>query len=240
MPSWTVLTVITKKLLVHVQLHNITAHLLYKYCTNCTVCNWTVLTVITHKLLLLPVQLHNSTAHLLYKYCTNCTVCNWTVLTVITQKQLLLVQLHNSTQSVSWCLLKCSADGCLLFYSIQWVLSKNSNSNDSNLPILRRYATHTCFLPGVWRWCVNPSVRDGWWNWGRDPASRGRQGLNIYWFLPYDPGCEQPQPYSAIYYPVSTATEPRHMPLVAPLENFSVTDQLCFPWCQSTCPEVTW
>jgi hypothetical protein len=37
--------------------HN-TTHLLYKYCTNCTVCNWTVLTVITHKLLL-HVQLHN-------------------------------------------------------------------------------------------------------------------------------------------------------------------------------------
>jgi len=36
-----------------------TAHLLYKYCTNCTVCNWTVLTVITHKLLL-HVQLQNS------------------------------------------------------------------------------------------------------------------------------------------------------------------------------------
>jgi len=28
-----------------------TAHLLYKYCTNSTVCNWTVLTVITQKLL---------------------------------------------------------------------------------------------------------------------------------------------------------------------------------------------
>jgi len=70
--------------------------LLYKYCTNCTVCNWTVLTVITHKLLL-HVQLHNSTAHLLYKYCTNCTVCNWTVLTVITHKLLLHVQLHKST-----------------------------------------------------------------------------------------------------------------------------------------------
>ena len=64
------------------ELHNSTANLLYKYCTNCTVCNWTVLTVITHKLLL-HVQLHNSTAHLLYKYCTNCTVCNWTVLTLI-------------------------------------------------------------------------------------------------------------------------------------------------------------
>ena len=73
-----------------------TARLLYKYCTHCTVCNWTVLTVITHKLQL-HVQLHNNTAHLLYKYCTNCTVCNWTVLTVITHKLPLHVQLHNST-----------------------------------------------------------------------------------------------------------------------------------------------
>jgi hypothetical protein len=92
----TVLTVITHKLLLHVQLHNSTAHLVYKYCTNCTVYNWTVLTVITHKLLL-HVQLHNSTAHLMYKYCTNRTVYNWTVLTVITHKLLLHVQLHNST-----------------------------------------------------------------------------------------------------------------------------------------------
>ena len=44
----------------YVQLHNSTAHLLYKYCTNCTVCYWTVLTVITQKLLL-HVQLHNRT-----------------------------------------------------------------------------------------------------------------------------------------------------------------------------------
>jgi len=36
--NWTVLTVITQKLPLHVQLHNSTAHLLYKYCTNCTVC----------------------------------------------------------------------------------------------------------------------------------------------------------------------------------------------------------
>jgi Pyruvate/2-oxoacid:ferredoxin oxidoreductase delta subunit len=96
--NWTVLIVITHKLLLHVQLHNNTAHLLYKYCTNCTVCNWTVLTVITHKLLL-HVQLHNSTAHLLYKYCTNCTVYNWTVLTVITQKLLLHVQLHKNRET---------------------------------------------------------------------------------------------------------------------------------------------
>ena len=68
---------------------------LYKYCTNCTVCNWTVLTVITQKLLL-HVQL-TTAQHI---YCTNCTVCNWTVLTVITQKLPLHVQLHNSTETV--------------------------------------------------------------------------------------------------------------------------------------------
>ena len=56
--NWTVLTVITQKLPLHVQLHNNT--FTYKYCTNSTVCNWTVLTVITLKLPL-NVQLHNST-----------------------------------------------------------------------------------------------------------------------------------------------------------------------------------
>ena len=78
--NWTVLTVITQKLLLHVQLHNSTSHLLYKYCTNCTGCNWTVLTVITQKLLL-HVQMHNSTSHLLYKLYSlqlNCTYSNYT------------------------------------------------------------------------------------------------------------------------------------------------------------------
>ena len=52
------------------------------YCTNCTVWNWTVLTVITLKLLL-HVQLHNSTTHLLYKLYKlyslqlNCTYSNY-------------------------------------------------------------------------------------------------------------------------------------------------------------------
>jgi len=49
-----------------------------KYCTNCTVCNWTVLTVIAQKQPL-HVQLHNTTTHLLHKYCINCTFRNWTV-----------------------------------------------------------------------------------------------------------------------------------------------------------------
>jgi len=68
------------KVPLHVQLHNSTAHLLYKYCTNCTVCNWTVLTVITHNLPL-HVQRHNSTEHLLYKLYIlqlNCTYSNYT------------------------------------------------------------------------------------------------------------------------------------------------------------------
>jgi hypothetical protein len=95
--SWTVLTVITHNLLLHVQLH-ITAYLLYKYSTDCTVYSCTVLTAIIHKLLL-HVQLHNI-AHLLYKYCTNCTVYNWSVLTAITHKHLLHVQLPNTTQSL--------------------------------------------------------------------------------------------------------------------------------------------
>jgi len=50
------------------------------YCTNCTVCNWTELTVIKHKLPL-HVQLHKSTAHLLYKLYSlqlNCTYSNYT------------------------------------------------------------------------------------------------------------------------------------------------------------------
>jgi len=45
--NWTVLTVITQKLLLHVQLHNNTAHLLYNYCTKSTVCKRSLLTVIT-------------------------------------------------------------------------------------------------------------------------------------------------------------------------------------------------
>ena len=90
--KWSVLTVITQKLLLHVQLHNSTAHLLYKYCTNCTVCKWTVLTVITQKLLS-NVQLHNSTAHLLYKL--QSMQLNLTY--IIPGYLLLLIQVHNCT-----------------------------------------------------------------------------------------------------------------------------------------------
>ena len=93
------LTVFTQKLLLNVQLHNSTVHLLYKYCRNCKFCNWTVFTLITQKLLL-HIQVQSNTAHLLYKYCNNCTVYNWTVLTVITQKLPLHIQLHNNTETV--------------------------------------------------------------------------------------------------------------------------------------------
>ena len=57
--NWTVLTVITQRQSDLFWAFYRTAHLLYKYCTNCTVCRWTVLTVITHKLPL-HVQLQNS------------------------------------------------------------------------------------------------------------------------------------------------------------------------------------
>jgi len=79
--NWTVLTVITQNLLLHVQLHNSKEYLLYKYCTNCTVWNWTVHKVITQKLLL-HVQLHNTfTVQILYKLYSvqlNCTYSNYT------------------------------------------------------------------------------------------------------------------------------------------------------------------
>jgi len=79
--------------------HNSTTYLQYEYCTNSSVCNGSVLTVITHKLLL-HVQLHNSTAHLLYKYCTNFALCNWLVLTVIPLNIMPDAQLHNNIQTV--------------------------------------------------------------------------------------------------------------------------------------------
>jgi len=50
----------TQKMLLHVQLHNSTAHLLYKYCTNCTVSHWPVLTLTTLNLMR-DAQLHNTT-----------------------------------------------------------------------------------------------------------------------------------------------------------------------------------
>jgi hypothetical protein len=102
--NWTALTVITHKLLLHVQLHNSTAHLLYKYCTNCTVYSWTVLTVITHELF--PHVQRPTVQHI---YGTNRTAYNWTVLTVIKHKLPLHVQLHNSTKIVQ-----------LMFSEVQW------------------------------------------------------------------------------------------------------------------------
>ena len=79
------------------------------YCTNCTVCNWTVLTVITHKLPL-HVQLHNSTAHLLYKLYSlqlNCTYSNYT-------EAAATCSAAQQERESSFCLLKCSAAGCLM------------------------------------------------------------------------------------------------------------------------------
>ena len=94
--KWTVLTVITQKLLLYLQLHNSTSHLVYKYCSNCKLSYLTVLTAITQNLLI-HVLLHNNKAHLLYNFCTNFTFCNWAVLKLVTQNLLLHVQLHSST-----------------------------------------------------------------------------------------------------------------------------------------------
>jgi hypothetical protein len=153
--NWTVLTVITQKLLLYVQLHNSTAHLLYKYCTNCTVCNWTVLTVITHKLLL-HAQLQNSTAHLPYKYCTNCTLCKWTVLTVITHKLPLHVQQHKSTQTVQllssevecgWLFDITSTYTIIYIYTYTQIWDPSKNSKDSKrTPQIHNVTQHQSML----------------------------------------------------------------------------------------------
>jgi hypothetical protein len=77
--NWTVLTVITQKLLLHVQLY-VQQHSTFTV-QNCTVCNWTVLTVITQKLCYMFSCTYNSTAHLLYKLYSlqlNCTYSNYT------------------------------------------------------------------------------------------------------------------------------------------------------------------
>jgi hypothetical protein len=120
-----------------------TAHLLYKCCTNCRVCNWTVLTVITQKLPL-HVQLHNSTAHLLYKRCTNCTVCNWTVLTVIRQKLPLHVQLHNSTAHLlyKYCT-NCTVCNWTVLTVITQKLLLHVQLHNSTAHLLYKYSTYS-------------------------------------------------------------------------------------------------
>ena len=84
--------------------HSTTAQ--HIYCTNCTVCNWTVLTVITPKLLL-HVQPHNSTAHLLYKLYSlqlNCTYSNYTEAAAATCSA---AQQHTSSPAdVFWCVVQ--------------------------------------------------------------------------------------------------------------------------------------
>ena len=243
--NWTVLTVITQKLLLYVQLHNtftvqilyklyslqlnctysnyteaaatccsaaqqhntFIVQILYKYCTNCTVCNWTVLTVITQKPLL-HVQLHNSTTHLLYKYCTKCTVCNWTVLTVITHKLPLYVQLPNSTENVSWCLLKWITAVCLIFYAYINTTALR-NSYVCSCPVS---AGRFIYLSVIMEW-----RHSGQWVIRHHVSGRG---INTYWSRPYDKGA----PYSAICCVVCTATEPRPTPFLASVDTASMTN----------------
>jgi hypothetical protein len=95
------------------------------YCPDCSVCNWTVLTVITQKLLL-HVQLHNST---------------FTVQTVQCTTELYLQQLHRSCcymfscttveKLSTWYLLKWNASGCLMLYVYMESHNKRSDPSDS-------------------------------------------------------------------------------------------------------------
>ena len=163
-----------------------TAHLLYKYCTSCPVCDWTVLTVITPKLLL-HVQLHNSTAHLLYKYCTNSTFCNWTVLTLTTQKLLQYVQLHEMRETVQ--LMSSEAECCRLLDNVCVYTDRQSHPEIrffrqlqmtvNGLPQFHSFTQHMpTFLSGDCRtaYVSNWSLTVGWRNsgtWG-DQTMRGR------------------------------------------------------------------
>ena len=139
----TVLTVITQKLQLHVQLHNSTAHLLYKYCTKCTVCNRTVLTVITQKLQV-HVQLHNSTAHLLYKMYSlqqNCTYSNYTeaAVTCSAAQQHRTVQLMSSDVQCSRMFNTKSTYTHIHVHKVN--PSKNSEDSKSTATISQHYTT---------------------------------------------------------------------------------------------------
>ena len=78
----TVLTVITHKLLLQIQLHKNTANSLYKYCTNCRVFNWTVLNYSDAAATCSAAQKHSTfNVQILYKLYSlqlNCTYSNYT------------------------------------------------------------------------------------------------------------------------------------------------------------------
>ena len=197
--NWTVLTVITQKLLLYVQLHNtFTVQILYKLYSlqlNCTYSNYTEAAATCS-----AAQQHNTfIVQILYKYCTNCTVCNWTVLTVITQKPLLHVQLHNSTTHLlyKYCT-KCTVCNWTVLTVIThklplYVQLPNSTENVSwcllkwitagclifyaciNITALRN--SYVCSCPVSAGWFIYLSVTMEWRHSGQwvDPASRERQ-----------------------------------------------------------------
>jgi hypothetical protein len=114
-----------------------TVQILYSLQLNCTYSNYTKAAATCS-----AAQQHS---------CTNCTVYNWTVLTVIKQKLLLDVQLHNSAQTSSWCLLKCSAASCLIYLYLQTftssdqILQRNAISWQRIVTISHtHYTPHIC------------------------------------------------------------------------------------------------
>jgi hypothetical protein len=88
-----------------------TAYLLYKYCTNCTFYNWTVLTVITQATATCSAaQQHNTfTVQILYKLYSlqlNCTYSNYTI-------RCYMFSCTTAHKPTSWCLLQLVAAGWL-------------------------------------------------------------------------------------------------------------------------------
>ena len=106
--NWTVLTVITQKLLLHVQRVPYSTftvqilYILYIQQLNYTYINCTEAAS--------TYSACYRTAHILYKYSTYSTFSNWTVLTLIAQKLLLHVQLNSNSVSLNLtsCVVQCN------------------------------------------------------------------------------------------------------------------------------------
>jgi len=144
--------------------------------------------------------------HLLYKYCT---VCNWTVLTVITQKLLLHVQPHKRTERVQ---LLSSAMQCGVLFDIVCVyrqsypeirLFKEIRMIKNALPHPHNATQHSPkFQSGDCKAALVPIQECG----------VIRHVVGCKQFNTHIQHCATAEaPFSAIYRPVHTATEPRHL-----------------------------
>jgi len=198
------------------------------YSTNCTVCNWTVLTVITQKLLLLllHVELHNSTAHLPYKLYSlqlNCTYNNYTE--AAAAATCWAAQQHRDSEAdVFWSAVLPVDWYCMFIYIQSYpeiksfkvihmtldALPQPHSSTVDALPQSRNSTQHkpkvlsadceAAFLSVCDDVIHDDGVirQDGW----------GKR-LNTDWYCRYDTRCPQPATFSVIYSPVSTATKHR-------------------------------